>query len=83
MTDEIPLSEQLSNLETRMGNLERRMDAITKQGELLRVDLDRHFDRMAEQLDAIARILEERLTSIDTTLEERLPAKESEEQRPD
>ena len=62
MTDEKSPAERLNNLEERMGRLEVRMDAVVKQMELLRSDLDGHFDRLIK-------LLEERLIAI----EERLP----------
>ena len=62
MTDEKSPAERLNDLEECMGRLEVRMDAVVKQMELLRSDLDGHFDRLIK-------LLEERLIAI----EERLP----------
>ncbi len=75
MSDEKPPAERLSKLEERMGRLEVRMDAVVKQIESLRKDLDDHFDGVNQRLD----LLYLGIDSIADILRERLPIPENPE----
>ena len=66
MTDK-PLAGILGDLEERMGRLEGRMDALTKQVAGMREDINRILDGTPENpganrnLEKILRLLDERL----------------------
>lgn len=66
MTDERTTAELLNDLEERMGRLEGRMTALSNSVDLLRQDLDGHFDRLIK-------LLEERLPENPDRIEEGEP----------